>query len=87
MKYAFGFFCLLYLLALMLFLVGTFGWFGQERDPLSGIFLLPLGLPWNIVGDRMGLAWRPDPDPEWSDTSLALETPKVGLDREELIRV
>ena len=56
MKYAFGFFCLLYLLALMLFLVGTFGWFGQERDPLSGIFLLPLGLPWNIVGDRMGLA-------------------------------
>lgn len=35
--------------ALVLFLVGTFGWFGQPRDPLSGVFLLPLGLPWNLV--------------------------------------
>ena len=38
----------LYVLALALFLVGRYGWFGQEQDPLSGIFLLPLGLPWNL---------------------------------------
>lgn len=36
----------LYLVALALFVIGTFGFFGQERDPLSGIFLLPLGVPW-----------------------------------------
>lgn len=35
--------------ALALWLIGTFGWFGQARDPLSGIFLLPLGLPWNLL--------------------------------------
>ena len=35
-------FGLLYLVALALLLIGTYGLFGQERDPLSGIFLLPL---------------------------------------------
>ncbi len=29
----------LYLVALALLLIGTFGLFGQEQDPLSGIFL------------------------------------------------
>ncbi len=38
-----------YLVALALLLIGTFGLFGQERDPLSGIFLMPLGLPWNLM--------------------------------------
>ena len=46
-------FVLLYLAAVFLFLVGTFGWFGQERDPLSGVFLLPLGLPWNRLADGL----------------------------------
>jgi len=36
-------------LALFAFLTGTFGWFGQAQDPLSGIFLIPLGLPWNLI--------------------------------------
>ena len=36
-----------YLIALALFVIGTFGLFGQERDPLSAVFLIPLGLPWN----------------------------------------
>ena len=36
----------LYLFALALLLIGTFGLFGQERDPLAGVFLMPLGLPW-----------------------------------------
>jgi hypothetical protein len=35
-----------YLVALALLLIGTFGLFGQERDPLSGALLIPLGLPW-----------------------------------------
>ncbi len=40
-------FAVLYVAALFLFLVGAFGWFGQDTDPLSGVFLVPLGLPWN----------------------------------------
>ena len=35
----------LYLLTLALLLIGTFGLFGQEQDPLLGIFLIPLELP------------------------------------------
>jgi len=41
----------LYLIALGILLIGTFGLFGQERDPLSGVFLVPLGLPWNQLVD------------------------------------
>lgn len=43
----------LYLVALALLLIGTFGLFGQERDPLSGVFLLPLGLPWVLWLDGL----------------------------------
>ena len=42
-------FALLYLAALALYLIGIFGWFGQDRSPLSGLFLVPLGLPWNVM--------------------------------------
>ncbi|MBY6127942.1 hypothetical protein KUW15_04360 [Qipengyuania aquimaris] len=55
MKWLLMVFMVLYALALFLLAVGTFGWFGQEQDPLSGVFLMPLGLPWNILGDRLGL--------------------------------
>lgn len=41
-----------YVLALAGFAIGTFGLFGQEPDPLSGILLIPLGLPWNLWIDR-----------------------------------
>ncbi|MCU4652005.1 hypothetical protein N8I71_04145 [Roseibacterium sp. SDUM158016] len=51
---------LLYLTAMALFLSGTFGWFGQEADPLAGIFLLPLGLPWNMLANGL-----PDPLLPW----------------------
>jgi len=37
---------LLYSTALSHWLIGTFGWFGAEKDPLSGIFLIILGQPW-----------------------------------------
>jgi len=40
-------FAVLYAAALLLFLIGTYGWFGSPRGPLAGIFLIPLGLPWN----------------------------------------
>ncbi|MCB2079669.1 MAG: hypothetical protein KDE55_18495 [Novosphingobium sp.] len=56
MKWAFWIFLGLYIAAFFLFLIGTFGWFGREQDPLAGVFLMPLGLPWNVLGDRLGLA-------------------------------
>jgi hypothetical protein len=42
-------FAVLYAVALGLYLVGTFGWFGQDTGPLAGIFLVPLGLPWSLI--------------------------------------
>ena len=32
--------------ALAILLIGWFGLFDQPRDPLAGVFLVPLGLPW-----------------------------------------
>lgn len=55
MKWLLGIYVALYLAALALLIIGTFGLFGQEQDPLSAVFLLPLGLPWNILADRMGV--------------------------------
>lgn len=40
-------FAVLYAAAFLLFLIGTYGWFGSAQGPLAGIFLIPLGLPWN----------------------------------------
>lgn len=57
-KIVFWLFAVLYVAALFLFAVGTFGWFGQERDPLSGIFLLPLGVPWNLMLDDVSSGGR-----------------------------
>ncbi|WP_082181786.1 hypothetical protein [Aestuariivita boseongensis] len=42
-------------------LIGTYGLFGQEQDPLSGVFLLPLGLPWVLLLDGL-----PEPLLPWS---------------------
>ena len=44
--------------ALFIFATGTLGWFGQERDPLSGVFLMPLGLPWVLFADLLPDAAR-----------------------------
>lgn len=51
LRVIFWLFAGLYVVALVLFAVGTFGWFGQERDPLPAVFLIPLGLPWNLMLD------------------------------------
>lgn len=48
---------LVWLAALLPLLIGLFG-FGQ--DPLAAVFLVPLGLPWNLLIDRLPLgeaAW------------------------------
>ena len=42
-------FAIYYLGALVVFLIGTYGLFGQERDPLSAVYLVPAGLPWNLI--------------------------------------
>jgi hypothetical protein len=49
----------LYALALGLFLIGQFGLFGAERDPLAGVFLVLLGLPWNRFIDGLPEATWP----------------------------
>lgn len=61
-------FAVAYLLALLVFLTGTFGWFGQDTDPLSGLFLIPLGLPWNLI-----------PVPEGWLTFSAIAAPLLNL--------
>ncbi len=52
-------FAALYAVALFVFLTGTFGWFGQDTDPLSGVFLLPLGLPWVLAVEAAPETVRP----------------------------
>ena len=44
--------------------MGTFGLFGTERDPLAGVFLLPLGLPWVLAIDLF-------PEPLWPWLTVA----------------
>jgi cytochrome b561 len=63
-------FCMLYVFALAIFLIGTFGLFGQDRDPLSGVFLIPLGKPWNHIVDAF-------PEVLWP--WLAVGAPAVNL--------
>lgn len=40
-----------YLLALVVLALGTFGLFGSDTDPLSGVYLIPLGFPWVLLVD------------------------------------
>jgi hypothetical protein len=63
-------FAILYALALGLFIVGTFGLFGSPSGPLAGIFLMPIGLPWNHMIDVF-------PEPLWPP--LAALTPALNL--------
>jgi hypothetical protein len=65
-------FGLLYLGALALLLIGTFGLFGSERGPLAGVFLVPIGLPWNLLIDRL-------PEPLWPWLAAAAPAVNVAL--------
>lgn len=49
----------LYLVALALLLIGKLGLFAQERDPLAGVFLMPLGLPWVLWTGKFPDPWLP----------------------------
>ncbi|MFZ5962932.1 hypothetical protein ACOXXX_08270 [Thalassococcus sp. BH17M4-6] len=60
----------LYLVALTLLLIGTYGLFGQEQDPLAGVFLMPLGLPWVLWIGGAADAFKP-----W----VAVVAPTVNL--------
>ena len=60
----------LYLTALVLFLIGTFGLFGSSKGPMAGIFLIPIGLPWNLI-----LGGLPSPILPW----VAAGAPFVNL--------
>jgi hypothetical protein len=57
-KWVLRIYTVLYVFALILLVIGMFGLFGQPRDPLSGVFLIPLGLPWNQFVDLA-------PEPFW----------------------
>ena len=52
-------FGLLWLAALALFVIGTFGLFGSPSGPLAGVFLLPLGLPWTLATGGLPETIRP----------------------------
>ena len=69
-RYAVWLFAILYAGALALFAVGTFGLFGAEADPLAGVFLIPLGMPWNGLIDVT-------PEPLWP--WLAAAAPMLNL--------
>jgi len=64
-----GFF-VLYVLAAGLFVAGTFGLFGSPSGPLAGVFLVPLGLPWNRMLDVF-------PEPLWP--TLTVLAPAINL--------
>jgi hypothetical protein len=50
-----GGFVILYLVALGLFVIGHFGLFGSPSGPLAGVFLVPLGAPWNFLWDSASM--------------------------------
>jgi hypothetical protein len=52
---------LAYFFALGVYAVGTFGWFGVESDPLSGAYLIILGMPWILLpfDPIAGESWLP----------------------------
>lgn len=68
--WAVALFAAAYALALVVFLIGELGLFGQDRDPLAGAFLVPLGLPWNRAIDSL---------PEASWPWLAAAAPLINL--------
>ena len=70
MKWIFWGFLLAFLAALGIFTSNMMGWFGQSPDPLSGIYLLPFGIPWNFLGAELS-----DPFP----LIIGLGAPLVNL--------
>ncbi len=65
-------FLALYAVALALFLIGTFGWFGSPSGPLAAVFLVPLGIPWVFVLESLSMS-------EGVRFWLALSAPLLNL--------
>ncbi len=63
-------FAALYGAAVALLVIGTVGLFGVEPDPLAGVFLMPLGLPW---------IWLIEYAPEGAWPLLAIAAPALNL--------
>ena len=54
----FWIFVCLYGLALLLWLVGSFGLFGSPKGPMAGVFVVILGQPWVRLVDLLpGWLW------------------------------
>ncbi len=52
-------FAIAYLIALALFIIGTYGLFGSPSGPLAGVFLVPLGVPWIFMLDGVSESLKP----------------------------
>ena len=52
--------------------IGHFGLFGSPRGPISGIFLIPLGVLWIYLSDALT-------PPEWSKIWVGLLSPLINL--------
>jgi hypothetical protein len=65
-------FALAYAAAILLFLLGRFGLAGVARDPLAGVFLVPLGLPWTLLVDAA-------PEPAWPWLGALAPAVNLGL--------
>lgn len=63
-------FALAYLGATIVFAVGASGLFGVDRDPLAAVYLIPIGLPWNLAVDWI---------PVSTQTTLAILAPAINL--------
>jgi hypothetical protein len=52
-------FAIAYVIALVLFVIGTYGLFGSPSGPLAGVFLVPLGIPWIFMLDGLSENLKP----------------------------
>lgn len=70
--WAVALFAAAYAFAVAVFLIGELGLFGQDRDPLAGVFLVPLGLPWNRAIDSL-------PETSWPWLAAAAPLTNLGI--------
>jgi hypothetical protein len=62
-------FVTLYGCALAIFLIGNFGLFGTQADPLASVYLVIMGQPWNQLVDFLPEALWP-----WAATAAPMLT-------------
>jgi len=62
----------IYLFAIAVFLIGTLGWFGTEKDALAGMFVVLPGQPWTAFVDDL-------PRPLWPYAAVLAPVINLGL--------